>query len=154
MKLQNRTPSLRDDAQAVVDSCGSHLVRIAARQITRYVDQKMRTTDLAIEQFTLLAVIAAAKDDSLSAISEAACLDKSTLSRNLRGLEHKGLVEIAANVRGSRRRHVWLTEAGARKLEEAMPVWRAANAALNRYVDVTVTKKIASEARRLNRKRS
>nr|GAJ34834.1 hypothetical protein BDOA9_0140330 [Bradyrhizobium sp. DOA9] len=138
----------------MVDSCGSHLARIAARQITRFVDQKMRKTDLAIEQFTLLAVIASAEDDSLSAIGEAACLDKSTLSRNLRALESKGLVEIAANLRGSRRRLAWLTEAGARKLEEAMPVWRAANAALNRHVDLVVTKKIAGEARRLNRNRS
>ena len=152
MKRQNNRRTLREDAQTVVDSCGSHLVRIAARQITRYVDQKMRTTDLGIEQFTLLAVIAAAEDDSLSAIGDAACLDKSTLSRNLRSLQDKGLVEIA-NARGSRRRLAWLTEAGARRLEEAMPVWRAANAALNRYVDLADTKKIAGEARRLNRKR-
>jgi DNA-binding MarR family transcriptional regulator len=62
-------------------------------------------------------------------------LDQSTLSRNLRGLEREGLVEIAIVERDLRRRAVWLTEKGARRLEAAIPVWRAAHSAVSDLID-------------------
>ena len=62
-------------------------------------------------------------------------LDQSTLSRNLRGLEAAGLVEIAVAEDDQRRRAVWLTEHGARRLEAAIPVWREAHAALEERLD-------------------
>jgi len=78
----------------------------------------------------LMAQIVAAPDDTLGALAERTGLDQSTLSRNLRGLEASGLVEIAIAEDDQRRRAVWLTEEGARRLEAAIPVWRAAHAAL------------------------
>ena len=74
--------------------------------------------------------IAAAPDDTLGAFAERTGLDGSTLSRNLRGLEAAGLVEITIAEDDQRRRAVWLTEEGARRLEAAIPVWREAHAAL------------------------
>src|SRR5271165_5564903 len=61
--------------------------------------------------------------DTLGALAERLGLDQSSLSRNLHGLERDGLVESAAVERDQRRRAVWLTEKGARRLEAAMPVW-------------------------------
>jgi DNA-binding MarR family transcriptional regulator len=67
------------------------------------------------------------------------------LSRNLRGLESDGLVEIAIVENDLRRRAVWLTETGARRLEKAIPVWRAASAKLSRLISTDLVFQLARE---------
>jgi DNA-binding MarR family transcriptional regulator len=75
-------------------------------------------------------------------------LDQTTLSRNLRALEKAGLVEIAIVERDLRRRSVWLTETGARRLEAALPIWRRAHASLGKLIehDLATRLAIATEA--------
>ena len=90
----------------------------------------MQGTGLSLAQFGLMTHIAAAGDDTISALAERAGLDQSPLSRNLRSLERAGLVEIAMVEQDLRRRAVWLTEAGAQCLQAAIPAWRRAHAAL------------------------
>ena len=85
---------------------------------------------LSVAQLGLMAQIAAADDDTLGALARRTGLEQSTLSRNLRTLETEGLIEIAVVERDLRRRAVWLTETGARRLEAAIPVWRKAHAKL------------------------
>jgi DNA-binding MarR family transcriptional regulator len=122
--------SLVTDARAVIDTCAGINVRLAARRITWFLEERMRGTALNIAQFGLMTHIAAAHDDTISALAERCGLDQSTLSRNLRLLERDGLVEIVTAERDLRRRAVWLTEKGASRLEAAMPVWRDAHIAL------------------------
>jgi hypothetical protein len=40
---------------------------------------------------------------------------------------------------------VWLTETGARRLEKAIPLWRAANDKLSRLVSMDVVFRLARE---------
>jgi DNA-binding MarR family transcriptional regulator len=108
---------------------------LAARRITNFLAQRMQGSGLTLSQFSLMGQIAAAPDDTLGALAERTGLDQSTLSRNLRGLETAGLVEIAIAEDDQRRRAVWLTEEGARRLEAALPVWRQAHAALAERLD-------------------
>src|SRR5262249_39331638 len=105
---------------------------------------RMQGTDLSIAQFGLMSHIAACGDDTIGALAERSGLDQSTLSRNLRGLERAGLVEIAIVEKDLRRRSVWLTEAGARRLETAIPVWRRAHEALSTVIEPRDVRKIAS----------
>ena len=81
-------------------------------------------------QLGLMAQIAALSDDTLGGLAERSGLEQSTLSRNLRRLEREGLIEIAMVESDLRRRAVWLTESGARRLETAIPLWRKAHAKL------------------------
>jgi DNA-binding MarR family transcriptional regulator len=103
----------------------------------------MAETGLSLAQFGLMTHIAAAGDDTISALSERSGLDQSTLSRNLRGLEREGLVEIAIVEQDLRRRAVWLTEAGARRLEAAIPVWKRSHAQLCQVIDPRAVAKVA-----------
>jgi DNA-binding MarR family transcriptional regulator len=119
------------DARRAVATCAGLNIRLAARRISAFLDQRLQATGLTTAQFGLLTHIAAAGDDTLGALAERAGLDQSTLSRNLRGLEQAGLVEIAIVEKDMRRRSVWLTEQGARRLEAAMPAWRRAQDALS-----------------------
>lgn len=154
MSNKKNTRTLRADALDAAQHCAANQIRIAARQITRYFDAKMRRTGLRIEQFNLLTEIAVTNDDSLTGLAKATCLDKSTLSRNLKALEKDGLIEIATYGTGSRRRLVWLTEKGARKLEGAIPLWRKASASLSRFIDREMPMRIASSSRKLPLQRS
>jgi len=118
------------DAQAALSGCAGWAARLAARRISNFLAEGMQASGLSLAQFFLMAQVAAAPDDTLGALAERTGLDQSTLSRNLRGLEAAGLVEIAIAEDDQRRRAVWLTEEGARRLEAAIPVWREAHAAL------------------------
>ena len=117
---QARAKTLVRDAQAAISGCAGYASRLAARRITNFLEERIQDGGLRLAQFGLMAQIAAAPDDTLGALAERTGLDQSTLSRNLRGLEAAGLVEIAI-AEDDQRRAVWLTEEGARRLEAAIP---------------------------------
>jgi DNA-binding MarR family transcriptional regulator len=138
------------DAREVVRVCAGLNVRLAARRITRFLEARMQATDLSIAQFGLMTHIAAAGNDTIGALAERSGLDQSTLSRNLRGLERAGLVEIAVVEKDLRRRAVWLTEKGARRLEAAIPAWRRAHCALAAVIDPRAVRTLATRAAALD----
>jgi len=141
--------TLRTDAQALVESCAGWNSRLAARRITQFLDREMAGQGLTVVQIGLMAQIAAADDDRLGALAERTGLEQSTLSRNLRTLEGEGLIEIAIVETDLRRRAVWLTEAGARRLEAAIPVWRKAHAKLANLLAPDLARRLASETEAL-----
>jgi DNA-binding MarR family transcriptional regulator len=146
---QGRRKTLVADARAAVAACAGWSSRLAARRITNFLEERMQGGGLSLTQFGLMAQIAAAPDDTLGALAERTGLDQSTLSRNLRGLETAGLVEIAVAEDDQRRRAVWLTEGGARRLERALPVWRQAHAALAKRLDPRLALRLAAASERL-----
>ncbi|MCC7045612.1 MAG: winged helix-turn-helix transcriptional regulator [Alphaproteobacteria bacterium] len=138
--------TLRADARAAVEACAGLNARLAARRITQFLDGALAETGLSAAQIGLMARIAAAADDTLGALARRAGLEQSTLSRNLRTLETEGLIEIAMVENDLRRRAVWLTEAGARRLEAAIPPWRKAQARLARHVSPDLARRLADAA--------
>jgi DNA-binding MarR family transcriptional regulator len=140
--------TLRRDALQALEVCAGWNARLAARRITQFLENRMTGSGLTIAQFGLMAQIATAGDDTLGALAERLGLDQSSLSRNLHALERDGLVEITIVERDHRKRAVWLTENGARRLEAAMPVWRSAHAALAELFEPELARQlaVASEA--------
>jgi len=137
------------DARALVATCAGWNSRLAARRITMFLDREMAATGLSAAQVGLMAEIAALADDSLGALARRAGLEQSTLSRNLRTLENAGLIEIAIVEKDLRRRAVWLTETGARRLEAAIPVWRRAHAGLAKHLSPDLPRRLAKETETL-----
>ena len=146
---QQPRKTLRTDAQALVETCAGWNSRLAARRITQFLDREMAGLGLGVAQVGLLAQIAALTDDSLGALARRSGLDQSTLSRNLRRLEGAGLIEIATVESDLRRRAVWLTETGARRLEAALPVWRQAQARLAARLAPDLARRLADETEAL-----
>jgi DNA-binding MarR family transcriptional regulator len=142
--------TLVEDARAAIEVCAVSNARLAARRLTQFLSDRMKSSDLGVAQFSLMAQIAATAEDSLGAFAQRTGLDPSTLSRNLQVLEREGLVEVAADEADSRRRAVWLTEKGARRLEAALGDWRKAQAELSALVDVEAVRRIARAAERLS----
>lgn len=141
--------TLRADARAAVEACAGWNARLAARRITQFLDAAMAGSGLTAAQLGLMAQIAVAADDTLGALARRTGLEQSTLSRNLRTLEAEGLIEIVVVEDDLRRRAVWLTEAGARRLEAAIPLWRKAQARLARHVPPDLARNLAEAAETL-----
>jgi DNA-binding MarR family transcriptional regulator len=146
--------TLRRDALALVEACAGWNSRLAARRITQFLDREMAapgTTGsvLSVAQLGLMAQIAVISDDTLGALAQRTGLDQSTLSRNLRMLEREGLIEIAVVESDLRRRAVWLTETGARRLEGAIPLWRKAHARLAKRLSPDLARRLAEGAEAL-----
>jgi len=152
MKLNRRDArkKLVTDAREVIDVCAGVNVRLAARQISRFLEERLKETDLSLAQFGLMTHIAAATDDTITALVDRTGLDQSTLSRNLRALEKRGLIEIAIVEQDLRRRSVWLTEGGARHLEAAMPVWKQAHEELSSLIEPVLVAQLRTASTRLN----
>ena len=150
MTRKTQSPrTLRSDARAALQTCAGWNLRVAARRVTQFLEARMDGAGLSFSQFGLMAEIASAPDDTLSALAERMGLDQSTLSRTLRTLEGEGLVEIAVAESDQRKRMVWLTEKGARRLEAALASWRRAHADLDKFLSTDLVRRLALEAEKL-----
>jgi len=143
--------TLRNDARTLVETCAGLHSRLAARRITQFLDRELEGVGLTLAQLGLMAQVAVIADDTLGALAKSAGLEQSTLSRNLRGLQGDGLIEVAMVENDLRRRAVWLTETGARRLEKAIPVWRKAHAKLARRLSPLLARRLAQESETLLR---
>jgi DNA-binding MarR family transcriptional regulator len=130
----------------LIETCAGWNSRLAARRIGQFLDQTLADLGLSASQLGLMAQIAVAADDTLGGLALRAGIDQSTLSRTLRTLEAAGLVEIVTVEADLRRRSVWLTEAGARRLEAAIPRWRKAQAMLARGELADLARRLADAA--------
>ena len=144
-KKMQSPKTLRADARAALEACAGWNVRLVARRITQFLEQRMAGSGLSFAQFGLMAEIASAADDTITTLAERMGLDQSTLSRTLRTLEGEGLVEIATVESDQRKRMVWLTEKGARRLEAALAAWRQAHAVLARQVSIDAVRRLTRE---------
>lgn len=150
MPRKHHSPkTLRTDARTALESCAGWNARLAARRITQFLEDRLQGSGMSLAQFGLMAEIAAAADDTITALATRMDLDQSTLSRTLRTLEADGLVEIAVADADQRRKLVWLTEKGARRLEAALATWRQAHVELGKVVSVDNVHQLARESGRL-----
>jgi DNA-binding MarR family transcriptional regulator len=146
-KRMQSPKTLRGDARQALETCAGWNLRQTARRVTQFLESEMAKSGVSLSQFGLMAAIAAADDDTVSALVQRMGLDQSTLSRTLRTLEGEGLVEIATVEADQRKRMVWLTEKGARRLETALTSWRQAHARLAEHLSVDLVGQLAREAR-------
>ena len=145
--------TLRTDAGAAIAACPGWSSRLVARRITQFLDRELDGLGLTAAQLGLMAHIAVSSDDTLGALAHRTGLDQSTLSRNLRTLEGSGLIEIAVVEDDLRRRTVWLTETGARRLEAAIPIWRRACAKVAKRISPSSLHRLADQTKELEHDR-
>jgi DNA-binding MarR family transcriptional regulator len=100
-------------------------LRRASRGVTRIYDDALAEVGLNAAQFSLLRYLQRLGQPSISALAEAMGLDRSTLGRNLRVVEGRGLLQLGGGA-DQRSRQVALTAAGVRVLEQGAPLWERA----------------------------
>ncbi|UCE32503.1 MAG: winged helix-turn-helix transcriptional regulator [Burkholderiales bacterium] len=99
--------------------------RRAAGALTRRYDQALAPVGLKVTQYSLLRTIQRLRRPAITALAAATGLERSTLGRNLRVLERRGLVALSPGA-DERERVARLTEVGSGLLRRAMPLWSRA----------------------------
>ena len=124
--------------------CYCAALRTAARKATAIYDAALAPAGVNLAQYRLLRVIARAAPLSLTELGRMTELDRSTIGRNVRLLQHMGLVRIAPGT-DQREATVVLEEAGARVLREGGPLWDKAQ----RRIESSLGRKPAAQLRTL-----
>lgn len=113
------------DSLWIRDTCVCFLTRKAARAVTRLYDDALRSTGLRATQFTILVVIHAKAETTLTALADELVMERTTLARDIRPLEAAGWIHIATG-EDRRTRVITLTPAGYEQIVQALPLWEQA----------------------------
>ena len=115
-------------------SCICYQTRMTAHAVTRTYNRALAPLGLEVTQFNILAALASVTTNSVTALSEALALDRTTMTRNLKRLEAAGLVTVSSGP--GRAVKPELTRMGANLLCAAIPVWEGEHARMENAVGV------------------
>ena len=105
-------------------SCPLGHLRMATRMMEQVYDKILRPSGLRGSQLPLLAVTALMGPATMSNLAERLVMDRTTLTRNLKPLEKRGLIKIATG-EDRRTREVSLAPEGEQVMTEVMPLWES-----------------------------
>jgi DNA-binding MarR family transcriptional regulator len=128
MQTGHRQPSpheLRAACVAVRAECACNGLRQAAREITQRYERALAPSGIKATQFPILVALSAGEPLPLTPLADGLALDRTTLTRNLRILEGRGLVTVGGVQHDGRMRMVSITDEGLRVLAHALELWRA-----------------------------
>jgi DNA-binding MarR family transcriptional regulator len=109
--------------------CACFDLRKATRAVSRMYDDFLRDAGLNITQFSLLRLIRAEKELSISTLGRYMVMDRTSITRALAPLERDGLIHSRAGA-DKRIRIVSVTSRGRKLVEDAEPKWWQAQEAL------------------------
>ena len=109
--------------------CACDDLRKATRTVTRMYEDFLRDEGLNITQFSLLSVIRAGKELSVSTLGRDMGLDRTSITRALAPMERDGLIHSRPGA-DKRIRIVSVTNKGRKLVEDAALKWRQAQEAL------------------------
>lgn len=132
--MSNREGPPYETTLMVRDACLCLHLQRAARSIARVFDDALRPLDLTNGQFSLLMSLNRPEPPTMGAVASLLALDRTTLTANLKPLVRRDLVTIDVDPEDRRSRRLALTTAGRRLLTDAVPIWKAAHADVERLV--------------------
>jgi len=103
--------------------CACNQLRRATRAITALYESALAPSRLKATQLPILVGLGSAGDLSVSTLADALALDRTTLTRNLKVLEARGLVRTSESDDDARVRMVTLTLEGSDVLATALTCW-------------------------------
>jgi DNA-binding MarR family transcriptional regulator len=103
--------------------CACNQLRRATRGVTQLYEAAMTASGLKVTQLPILVGLGSEGDLSVTRLAGALSLDRTTLTRNLRVLEERGLIRTVEHEDDARVRMVSLTPEGSRVLAGALVRW-------------------------------
>jgi DNA-binding MarR family transcriptional regulator len=123
-QAEERQPN-PNELRAARAGCACNRLRQAAREITQRYERALAPSGVKATQFPILLALAAGEPIPLTPLADGLALDRTTLTRNLRILEGRGLVTVAGMQEDGRMRMVSITGDGLRVLAHALELWRS-----------------------------
>lgn len=119
--------NLKVRATEVATTCACQGLRRSARALTQVYDHILAPVGVKATQLPILVALEVAGPVPLTPVAEGLVMDRTTLTRNLRGLQERGLV-IVKGASDRRVRLLALTDEGREALEKALDLWEVAQA--------------------------
>lgn len=126
-KLTEVSKEASKEISQIPATCMGMHIRRASRIVTQIYDTALRPVGLVLNQFTLLVSIHLLESIPITRLAEELFTDQTTLTRNLKPLEKRGLVAIEPG-NDRRVKLVSLTAEGQAVLIKALPLWKQAQA--------------------------
>lgn len=111
-------------------------IRRASRAVSEFYENYLEPCALTIAQLSLLWQVSAAERITIHELAQRMRIDRTTLNRNMKPLEHAGLITIRP-CSDPRTRQVRLTEAGGKAVTHGRELWAEAQGALQEYLGET-----------------
>ncbi len=124
--------------------CMCSNLRRAARAITQLYDRRLKPSGLRATQLAVLVAARAMDAVPVTRMAAGLGMDRTTLTRNLRPLARRGLVEVRSS-QDARVREVRLTERGRATLARALPLWERAQSAVAKSLGEARLRRLLSE---------
>jgi DNA-binding MarR family transcriptional regulator len=118
----------QDERAGLARNCYAFQARKTANALLRAYNDWLKPVDLELAQFTTLCAILDGRARSIGDLADVLGVERTTLVRNLKVLQKRGLIAIDA--RQQRRLTHRLTPEGAETLKRALPLWEQAQAAM------------------------
>jgi DNA-binding MarR family transcriptional regulator len=126
MQLYARMESKMSVPKLRMLGCTCMRLRKATRRVSQIYDRSLEKAGMTVTQYGLLGHIARYDGVGIGELAEKLIMDPTTLTRNLRPLERRGLVKVKADRSDRRSRCLHLTASGRAAFENAVPAWVSA----------------------------
>lgn len=133
----------------IARSCICFQTRMTAHAVTRAYNRALTPLGLEVTQFNILAALAANDTASVTQLSEALALDRTTMTRNLKRLEAAGLVTVSHGP--GRAVKPAITETGSDLLSAAIPLWESEHARMEEAVGAALWQETRDGLRAIRR---
>ena len=120
---------LREISKKTGKACVGFNLRKASRLLSQIYDQALKPANLKVTQFSLLMAVAGREDTTIGKLARPLGMDRTTLSRNARILEKRGLIIIEEG-EDRRQQSIRLTENGVSAIRNALPLWEGVQESL------------------------
>jgi DNA-binding MarR family transcriptional regulator len=137
-------------ADTVASQCIGVRIRMLNRSVSRIYDEQLRPHGIKFSQMNILTAVTNHAPVQPSRIAQILCIEKSTLSRNLRVMQGNGWIEsIPGDVGNSQLLRT--TAKGLQLLKKAMPGWRKAQNRTKALLGDGAIKAIRGAVKRVSR---
>lgn len=116
----------------VRDTCLCLHAQRAARALARRFDIALKPAGITSGQFSLLMSLNRPHPPKVGSVATLLAMDRTTLTANLKPLERRGLVATEADPTDKRAKLLRLTPEGRAVLIDAVPIWKAVHAEIER----------------------
>jgi DNA-binding MarR family transcriptional regulator len=113
-------------SSSCLSACNCFAVRQAARHITRLYERHLSGAQLTSAQFSILALLDERGSETMSGLSTALVMDRTTLLRAMKPLQREELLSARPGAYDPRQLVFSLSTAGKRKLKHASRLWEDA----------------------------
>ncbi len=116
-----------EDLQACAQvraTCACSALRRASRLITQRYEEAIAPSGIKATQLPILVALGAHGPVPLTPLAEVLGLDRTTLTRNLKVLEDRGLAAVGPDPSDARVRLAEIADEGARVLSQALALWK------------------------------